>query len=103
MANQKARLKVVCNDITKLNSYIERVLSSSEKLGVKVKGPIPTPTKRLKVNVRKSPCGDGKGSFEKYEMRIHKRILDFEMNDRVLRQITKISIPYGVNIELKLV
>lgn len=43
---------------------------------VKVSGPVPMPTKFLRITTRKSPCGEGTNSWEHLEMRIHKRVID---------------------------
>ena len=99
----KARIKLVSDDIDKVNQFIEEVQQITDKLGVQLTGPIPMPTKKLKITTRKSPDGEGKSSFERYQMRIHKRLLDVEINERVLRMITKIEIPSGLNIEIKLI
>lgn len=99
----KARIKLVGDDINKINSFIEEVKEITEKLGVSLVGPIPLPTKKLKITTRKSPDGEGKASFERYQMRIHKRVMDIEVNERVLRKIMKIQIPSGINIEIKLI
>ena len=99
----KARIKLVGDDIDKINSFIGEVKSITEKLGVGLIGPIPMPTKKLKITTRRSPDGEGKASFERYQMRIHKRLLDIEINERVLRMIMKIQIPSGLNIEIKLI
>ncbi len=99
----KARIKLVGDDIDKINSFIGEVQSITEKLGVGLIGPIPMPTKKLKITTRRSPDGEGKASFERYQMRIHKRLLDIEINERVLRMIMKIQIPSGLNIEIKLI
>ena len=99
----KARIKLMCDDIKKVNNFVTEVKKITEKLGVSMVGPIPLPTKKLKVTTRKSPDGDGKASFERYQMRIHKRVLDVEINDRVIRMITKVHIPSGLNIEIKLI
>ena len=97
----KARIKLICDDIKKINKFVSEVVTITEKLGVSMVGPIPLPTKKLKVTTRKSPDGEGKASFERYQMRIHKRVLDVEINDRVIRMITKVHIPTGLNIEIK--
>ena len=81
----KARIKLMCDDIKKVNNFVTEVKKITEKLGVSMVGPIPLPTKKLKVTTRKSPDGEGKASFERYQMRIHKRVLDVEINDRVIR------------------
>jgi len=99
----KARIKLVGDDINRINSFIGEVREITEKLGTGLIGPIPMPTKKLKITTRKSPDGEGKASFERFQMRIHKRLIDIEINERVLRKIMKIQIPSGVNIEIKLI
>ena len=99
----KARIKLVSDDISKVNNFITEVKEITEKLGVGIVGPIPMPTKKLKITTRKSPDGEGKASFERYQMRIHKRLMDIEINERVLRMIMKVHIPSGLNIEIKLI
>lgn len=99
----KARIKLVGDDITKINAFIDEVKSITEKLGTGLVGPIPMPTKKLKITTRKAPDGEGKASFERYQMRIHKRLMDIEIDERVLRKVMKIQIPTGVNIEIKLI
>lgn len=104
MAQQQyLRIKLVGDNITNLNKFVEEISAICDKLGVVMKGPIPMPTKKLKVTTRKSPCGDGKASFERYQMRIHKRLIDIQVNDRVVRMIMKVPIPTGLNIELKVI
>jgi len=99
----KARIKLVSDDFQKINKFVNEVKEVTEKLGVELRGPIPMPTKKLKITTRKSPDGEGKSSFEKYQMRIHKRLIDVEVNERVLRKIMKVQIPSGLNIEIKLI
>ncbi len=52
---------------------IERAKSKS----LRVKGPVRLPTKVLKVTTRKTPCGEGSKTWDCYEMRIHKRLIEF--------------------------
>ncbi len=99
----KARIKLVGDDINRINNFVEEVREITEKLGVGLTGPIPLPTKKLRVTTRKSPDGEGKASWERFQMRVHKRVMDVEINERVLRKIMKIQIPSGVNIEIKLI
>lgn len=98
-----ARIKLVSDDIKKITKFVDEVKEVTEKLGVALRGPIPMPTKKLKITTRKSPDGEGKASFEKFQMRIHKRLIDVELNERVLRKIMKVQIPNGLNIEIKLI
>jgi small subunit ribosomal protein S10 len=95
------RIKLSGTDIGKLNEIIDAIKEISTKNGVVIRGPIPLPTKRLKVTTRKSPCGDGKASFDRFEMRIHKRLIDLPSNERVLHSIMRLPIPKDVNIEIQ--
>jgi len=74
---QKARISLSSTDIQKLDKLALDIKEMSKKMGVDVSGPIPLPTKKLKVTTRKAPTGDGTSTFEKWEMRVHKRILAF--------------------------
>ncbi len=105
---QTARIKLTGKDPKRLDEICLEIKDLAEKLGVSVSGPIPMPTKKLKVPVMKTPCGDGMhrggggGNWERWEMRIHKRLMDVGANERVMRQITRIRIPPDVNIEIEL-
>tara|TARA_B100000315_G_C14359748_1_gene487897 strand:+ start:206 stop:517 length:312 start_codon:yes stop_codon:yes gene_type:complete len=99
----KARIKIASTDITKVNEVCSYINDISEKTGVNMRGPIPLPTKRLKVTTRKSPCGEGKASWERYEMRIHKRLIDLGIDERALRLVMRVPIPEGLNIEIEMI
>jgi small subunit ribosomal protein S10 len=97
------RIKLQSVEIDKLNEVIDRIKTIASGAGIPISGPIPLPTKRLKVTTRKSPCGDGTATFDRYEMRIHKRIVDLPANDRVLHNVMRISIPRTVKIKIEMV
>ncbi len=98
----RARINLASTDIDKINQISKSIGDIVEKTKVKMKGPIPLPTKKLKITTRKSPCGDGKASFDRFEMRIHKRLIDLGVDERALRLIMRVPIPDGVNIEIEL-
>ena len=101
-----ARIKLSGRDPQQLNNICTEITSVAKKLGVNWKGPIPLPTKKLKVSPMKTPCGDGTGhgntTFDRWEMRIHKRIIDMQADDRALRQVLRVQVPQGVHIQIKL-
>lgn len=97
----RARIKLSSTDVNKLNEICNQIKEIAEAGKVKLAGPIPLPTKVLKVTTRKSVSGDGTATFERWEMRIHKRLLDMDPNDRVMRQIMRIQVPEEVNIEIE--
>jgi small subunit ribosomal protein S10 len=99
----KVRIKLQSVEIDKLNEVIDRIKGIASGAGIPISGPIPLPTKRLKVTTRKSPCGDGTATFDRYEMRIHKRIVDLPANDKILHNVMRISIPRTVKIKIEMV
>lgn len=99
---QKARIKLACTDIDKINNVCQSIRDIAEKTGVEMRGPIPLPTKKLKVTTRKSPDGEGTATWERYEMRIHKRLIDLGIDERALRLVMRIHIPEGLHIEIEL-
>ena len=104
---QTARIKLSGRDPEELNSICSEIKEVAKKFGVNHKGPIPLPTKKLRVVAMKTPCGDGTGhgnaSYDKWEMRIHKRMMDVQADERALRQIMRINIPTNIHIEIKLI
>ena len=103
---QVARIKLSSTDLTQLDIICKEIKMIAEKTGISIAGPIPLPTKKLRVSVLKTPCGDGTGhgnaTFDKWEMRVHKRIVDVGANERALRQIMRVNIPENVQIEIEL-
>ena len=99
---QKARIKLACVDIDKINATCNKIKDIAEKTGVDLRGPIPLPTKKLKVTTRRSPSGEGKASWERYEMRVHKRFIDLGLDERALRLVMRVPIPSGLNIEIEM-
>ncbi|MBU1111709.1 MAG: 30S ribosomal protein S10 [archaeon] len=100
---QKARIKLASTEIDKINQVCSSIREITEKTGVQMRGPIPLPTKKLKVTTRRSPDGEGKASWERYEMRIHKRLIDIGTDERTLRLVMRVPIPEGLNIEIEMV
>ncbi len=99
---QKARISLSSTDPKKVDSVCDQIKHISERTGVPMSGPIPLPTKRIVVPVRKSPDGEGAETWDRWEMRIHKRLIDLDADERALRQLMRIQVPDGVNIEIVL-
>lgn len=100
---QKARIKLASTDIDKINATCLRIGEIADKTGVEMRGPIPLPTKKLKLTTRRTVCGSGKASWERYEMRIHKRLIDLGIDERALRLVMRVHIPEGLNIEIEMI
>jgi small subunit ribosomal protein S10 len=98
-----ARIKLYGTDLNQLNEVINQIKDIATKTKTKFAGPIMIPTKTLKVPVRKSPQGEGKASWENYEMRIHKRMIDLSADERALHLILRVPIPTDINLEIQLI
>ena len=100
---QKARIKLACTEIDKINEICDYINGIAEKTGVEIRGPIPLPTKRLKLTTRKGPCGNGTATWDHFEMRVHKRLIDLGIDERALRLIMRVPIPEGLHIEIEMI
>ena len=90
-------------DIDKLNTTCSFIKDIADKTGVDMRGPIPLPTKRLKLATRRAPGGQGSATWERYEMRVHKRLIDLGLDERALRLVMRVPIPEGLNIEIEMI
>ncbi|MCK4613350.1 MAG: 30S ribosomal protein S10 [Thermoplasmata archaeon] len=99
---QRARISLKGTDPKKLDMVCNQIRTISERTGVRMGGPIPLPTKHMKVPVRKAPDGEGSETWDRWEMRIHKRLIDLDSDERALRQLMRIQVPDGVHIEIML-
>ena len=99
---RKARIRLTSTDYSKLEEVCGELKVIAQKTGVKMNGPVPLPTKRLKVPVLKSPCGEGTLTWDKWEMRIHKRLIDIDAEERVMRRIMRIRVPEEVHVTIEL-
>ena len=99
---QSARVKLTSISLSKLGDVCNEIMGIGKKTGVRIKGPIPLPIKRLNVVTRKSPCGSGTETYEKWEMKMHRRVIDLSADDKAIRQLMRLKIPDNVYIELSL-
>lgn len=97
-----ARIKIISRNKKDAGVIAKQIVEIAKGLGVKFKGPVPLPTKRLKIATRKTPCGDGSHTYEHWEMRIHNRLVEIEGNEQALRQVMRIPVPDTVQVLLNL-
>ena len=89
-------------DPKKLDHVCRQIKDIASKTGTEMKGPVPLPTKKLTVPVRKCPDGEGSETWDRWQMRIHKRLVDLQADDRAMRQLLRIQVPDGVHISIGL-
>jgi len=99
---QIASIKLISPEYKRLEEICSEIKNIAQRTGAKVSGPIPLPTKKLTVPTMKSPCGDGSETWEKWQMRVHKRLINIEADERTLRQIMRVQVPDQVHIEIEL-
>jgi len=89
-------------DVEELRRMTEEMKRIAQRTGVRLRGPIYLPTKRLKITTRKSPCGEGSPTWETYQLRIHKRLLDIGADEKTMRQIMRLNVPRSIFVEIEL-
>lgn len=99
---QKARIRLAGTDYEKVETVCSRIREIAERTGVNMAGPIPLPTKKLVVPIRKSPDGEGTATWDRWQMRVHKRLIDLDADERALRQLMRIRVPKDISIEIVL-
>ena len=99
-ANHKIRITLTSRNVKSLEKVCQNLVAEAKKKTLKVKGPVRMPTKFLRITTRKTPCGEGSKTWDRYEMRIHKRLIDLHSPSEIVKQITSINIEPGVEVEV---
>lgn len=101
-AKQKIRIKIKAFDHKVIDETGKLIIDTAERTGAVVAGPIPLPTKLEKFTVNKSTFVH-KPSRDQYEMRTHKRLIDItEVAPKTIESLSNLSLPAGVEIEIKM-
>ena len=102
MANQKIRIKLKSYEHNLVDQSASRIVETAKRTGARVSGPIPLPTEKEIVTILRAPH-KYKDSREQFERRTHKRLIDVHNpNPRTMEAMSKIDLPAGVEIEIKL-
>eukprot|EP00818_Percolomonas_sp_WS_P001743 CAMPEP_0117437594 /NCGR_PEP_ID=MMETSP0759-20121206/1605_1 /TAXON_ID=63605 /ORGANISM="Percolomonas cosmopolitus, Strain WS" /LENGTH=115 /DNA_ID=CAMNT_0005229233 /DNA_START=56 /DNA_END=403 /DNA_ORIENTATION=- len=95
----KIRITLTSTDHKSLEKATTDLVREARGKNLRVKGPVRLPTRILRITTRKTPCGQGTNSWHRYQMRVHKRLIDLHSPSSVVSDITSIMQP-GVEIEL---
>jgi small subunit ribosomal protein S10 len=102
VAKQKIRIKLRGFDHKLVDQSAAQIVDAVERTGAVVAGPIPLPTRIQKYSVIRATFID-KNSQEQFEIRTHKRIIDIiETSSKTIEALTKMNLPAGVEIDIKL-
>merc|ERR1712176_1167731 len=96
----RIRITLTSRNVKNLEKVCADLIRGAKEKRLKVEGPVRLPTKVLRITTRKSPCGEGTNTWDRFEMRIHKRLIDLHSPSEIVKQITSISIEPGVEVEV---
>jgi small subunit ribosomal protein S10 len=98
----KLRIRVRAYEYKILDASVRQIMDTALRYDAKLVGPIPLPTQITKYTVNRSAF-IYKDAREQFEMRIHKRLIDIESpTPKVIEALTNLTLPSGVNIDVKM-
>ncbi|MCC7436544.1 30S ribosomal protein S10 [Candidatus Nomurabacteria bacterium] len=96
------RIRVRAYENKILDVSTKQIIDTAIRYDAKVRGPIPLPTEIKKYTVNRSAF-IYKNAREQFEMRVHKRLIDIENpSAKVIEALTNLSMPSGVDIDVKM-
>ena len=99
----KLRIRVMAYEYKILDLSVKQIIDTALRYDAKVVGPIPLPTDIKKYTVNRSPFVY-KNAREQFEMRVHRRVIDIiNPSPKIMDALTNISLPSGVNIDVKII
>ena len=96
----RIRITLTSRNVKSLEKVCTDLKQAALDKRLRVSGPVRLPTKTLRLTTRKSPCGEGTNTWDRFEMRVHKRVIDLHSPSEIVKQITSISIEPGVEVEV---
>ena len=97
----RIRIRLKAFDHWIVDQTAGEIVRAAQKTGATVRGPIPLPTRRERWTVLRSPHIDKK-SREQFELRTHKRLIEIvDSRPQTIDALTKLDVPAGVDVEIK--
>jgi small subunit ribosomal protein S10 len=98
----KIRIKLKAYDHKVIDKSAREICETALRYGSDILGPVPLPTETKKYTVNRSSFIH-KDAREQFEMRIHKRLIDIlSPSSRVIDALMSLTLPAGVDIEIKM-
>lgn len=98
----KLRIRVRAYEHKILDASVKQIMDTALRFDAKILGPIPLPTEIKKYTVNRSAFVY-KNAREQFEMRVHKRLIDIvNPVPKIIEALTNLSLPSGVNIDVKM-
>ncbi len=101
--SSRLRIRVRSYESKILDVSVKQIIDTALRYDAKIEGPIPLPTEIKKYTVNRAAFVY-KNAREQFEMRIHKRLIDIiNPSGKVIEALTNLSLPSGVNIDVKMI
>jgi len=98
----RLRIRVRAYESKILDASVKQIIDTALRYDAEVLGPIPLPTEIKKYTVNRASFVY-KNAREQFEMRIHKRLIDIlNPSQKIIEALTNLSLPSGVNIDVKM-
>jgi len=98
----KLRIRVRAYDHKILDASVKQIIDTALRFDAHILGPIPLPTEIRKYTVNRASFVY-KNAREQFEMRTHKRLIDItNPNPKIIEALSNLSLPSGVNIDVKM-
>ncbi len=98
----KLRIRVRAYEHKVLDASVRQIMDTAARFDATVQGPVPLPTEIRKYTVNRGAFVH-KNAREQFEMRAHKRLVDIvNPSAKLVEALTNLSLPSGVNIEVKM-
>ncbi len=99
---QRIRIKIKAFDHKIIDQSTKTIMETAQRTDAQIFGPIPLPTEKRKYTVNRSTFVH-KDARDQYEMRVHKRLIDIvDPNQKTIEDLTNLSLPAGVDLEIKM-
>jgi small subunit ribosomal protein S10 len=96
------RIRVRAYESKILDSSVKQIMDTAMRHDANIVGPVPLPTEIKKYTVNRSPF-IYKNTREQFEIRVHKRLIDIvNPNAKTIEALTNLSLPSGVDIDVKM-
>ena len=99
----RLRIRIRAYEYKILDVSVKQIIDTALRYDAEVVGPIPLPTEIKKYTVNRSAF-IYKNAREQFEMRVHKRLIDIiNPSPKIIESLTNLSLPSGVNIDVKII
>ena len=96
------RIRVRAYESKILDASVKQIMDTAVRHDATIVGPVPLPTEIKKYTVNRSPF-IYKNTREQFEIRVHKRLIDIvNPNAKTVEALTNLSLPSGVDIDVKM-